>query len=65
MDFLSQYFQAEGDWSVFCASHRHFYPKSDCGRVEWLLVKTFEDCLNGASLPPFVLAAYHEIKYGR
>jgi len=31
----------------------------------WLLEQMFKDSLNGASLPPFVLAAYHVLKYGR
>jgi len=67
MDYLGMHFRVRSDWEIFEKSHQFFYPESSesGSRHEWLLKQMFQDCLNGASLPPFVLAAYHLLKYVR
>jgi hypothetical protein len=62
MGYLLLHFRVGNDWEVFEAAHYYFY--RDSIGTKWLLEQMFQDCLNGALLPPFVLAAYHEIKYG-
>lgn len=60
--FLSKRFDVQSSRAVFGLAHAYMYGAEVTGRVISFLEQTHKDYEAGARLPPFVLAAYTELK---